>query len=71
MDQDNMLDDFSVDVLGTIDNLPSIRTYPYRKRQIRDQWQGAADPDTMNNAKARRIADQIICKANDVRYTKK
>jgi isocitrate lyase len=56
---------FSEAVIATIDKLPSIPTD--RKQQMRDQW-FAADPDTMNNAEARRIADEIIGKANAVRY---
>ena len=54
---------FSEAALAAIDALTSVPTY--RKRQMRDQWL-AADPDTMSNAKARRLADQIIGKTNAV-----
>jgi isocitrate lyase len=55
---------FSEAVLATIEQLPNVQ--PYRKRQMRDQWI-AADPDTLSNAKARRISDQILGKPNAVR----
>jgi isocitrate lyase len=53
---------FSEAVLATIEKL---NVPPYRKRQMRDQWM-AADPDTMSNAKARRISDQILGKTHAV-----
>jgi hypothetical protein len=48
---------FSEAVVATIEKIATVQ--PYRKRQMRDQWL-AADPDTMSNAKARRISDQIL-----------
>jgi isocitrate lyase len=38
----------------------------YRKRTMRDRWL-ASDPDTLSNAQARRIADEIFGKKNAVR----
>jgi isocitrate lyase len=37
----------------------------YRKRQMRDKWL-AADPNTMSNAHARRVSDEIFGKKNAV-----
>jgi isocitrate lyase len=48
---------FSEAVLQTIEQSTSIPAY--RKRQMRDQWL-AAEPDTLSNASARRMADQIL-----------
>jgi isocitrate lyase len=38
----------------------------YRKRQMRDRWM-EADPNTLSNAQARRVADEILGKKNAVR----
>jgi isocitrate lyase len=38
----------------------------YRKRQMRDRWM-AADPNTLSNAQARRVADEILGQKNAVR----
>jgi isocitrate lyase len=56
---------FSEAVVATIEKIATVQ--PYRKRQMRDQWL-AADPDTMSNAKARRISDQILGTKNAVRW---
>jgi isocitrate lyase len=55
---------FSEAVLAAIET--SSEAAPYRKRQMRDNWL-AADPDTLSNAQARRISDQILGKTNAVR----
>ena len=54
---------FSEAVLAAIEKSPEA---PYRKRQMRDNWM-AADPDTLSNAKARLVSDQILGKTNSVR----
>jgi len=55
---------FSEAVLQTIETSSSIPAY--RKRQMREQWM-AAEPDTLSNAQARRISDQILGQTNAVR----
>lgn len=54
---------FSEAVLATIERSSE---QPYRQRQMRDRWM-AADPDTLSNAQARRLADQILGRTNAVR----
>lgn len=59
---------FGEAVLSTIDNL---RNVPERtKQEMRSRWL-SSDPNTLSNAKARRISDQIIGKTNAVRFAKK
>jgi isocitrate lyase len=55
---------FSEAVLAAIDKLRNVA--PHRKQQMKDRWL-AADPDTLSNAKARRISDQILGQTNAVR----
>ena len=55
---------FGEAVLAAIDQA---QVPEYRKRQMRDQWM-AADPDTLSNANARRIAENIFGKQNPVSF---
>lgn len=54
---------FSEAVIATINNQSNVPEY--RKQQMRDSW-FTQDPDTLSNAQARRIADQILGSKNSV-----
>lgn len=53
---------FGEAVLAAIEREP---VQAYQKRQMRDRWM-ASNPDTLSNAKARRIADEIFGRKNAV-----
>jgi isocitrate lyase len=55
---------------AVLDQIERSSAPAYRKRQMRDRWM-AADPNTLSNAQARRVADEILGQKNAVRTLKR